>query len=110
MLEKESHEIQDKTGLTRDGFCIEIFDKLPYKFEMKKQVDGKCVFLKPEGCSIYGFRPMICRFYPFELKFDEAKQKHVFTATAECPALNQGKHLTLMDFKRMFWLAQERLP
>jgi Fe-S-cluster containining protein len=110
MLDSEVEEIQERTGKRRDEFCIEIFDKLPYRFEMKKAQDGKCVFLKPEGCNIYGFRPMVCRFYPFELKFDEAQQKHVFSATTECPALNQGKHLTLADFKRLFWLAQEKLP
>lgn len=110
MLESEVQEIKEKTGLEIGEFCFEVPDKQPYMFEMKKQSNGHCVFLKPEGCSIYGFRPLICRFYPFELKFDESQQKHVFSATSECPALNQGRHLTLTDFKRLFWLAQERLP
>jgi Fe-S-cluster containining protein len=109
MLESEAQEIQEKTGIKHEEFCFEIAGKQPYVFEMKKPLEGKCFFLKPEGCSIYGFRPMICRFYPFDLKFDEDQQKYVFTATAECPALNQGKLLTQLDFKQLFWLAEKKL-
>ena len=76
---------------------------------MKKQQDNKCFFLKHNTCSIYNFRPLICRFYPFELKFDEKQQKYAFTTTTECPALNQGKRLTKIYFKTLFWLAEEKL-
>ena len=109
MLESEAQEIQEKTGLCQTDLCTEVTDKEPYRFEMKKQ-DGKCLFLKPEGCCIYEFRPIICRFYPFELKFDEEKQTYVFTSTAECPAIGEGKVLCEGDFKRLFLLAQQRLP
>jgi Fe-S-cluster containining protein len=110
MLDSEAQEIQDKTSLDLGEFCFEVSDKQPYKFEMKKAQDGKCLFLKPEGCSIYSFRPLICRFYPFELKFNEELQKYAFIVTLECPAVNQGKLLCEFDFKKLFWLAQERLP
>ena len=110
MLESEAKEIQEKTGLDLGEFCSEAPDKQPYRFEMKKHGDGKCVFLKPDGCMIYGFRPLICRFYPFELKFDEDKQTYVFNPTIECPAINQGKLLGENDFRKLFLLAQERLP
>jgi Fe-S-cluster containining protein len=110
MLESEAKEIQEKTGLNLGEFCFEVSDKQPYRFEMKKQANGKCLFLKPEGCCIYEFRPLICRFYPFELKFDEAKQAYVFNPTVECPAINQGKLLNENDFRKLFLLAQERLP
>jgi len=109
MLESELQEIQEQTGLSRDEFCFEVANKQPYIFEIKKIQEGKCFFLKPDGCSIYDFRPMICRFYPFELKFDEIQQKYMFTATTECPALNQGKRLTQADFRLLFWLAEKRL-
>lgn len=110
MLESEAREIQEKTGLDLGEFCFEVPDKQPYMFEMKKHEDGKCVFLKPDGCRVYGFRPLICRFYPFELKFDENKQTYVFNPTIECPAINQGKLLEENDFRKLFLLAQERLP
>jgi Fe-S-cluster containining protein len=110
MLESEAHEIHKQTNLNIATFCSNIQDKQPYLFEMKLS-DGKCFFLKPNGCcNIYNYRPMICRFYPFELKFDEEQQIYVFTATSECPALNQdGKRLTLTDFKLLFWLAEKKL-
>jgi Fe-S-cluster containining protein len=110
MLDSETREIQQKTGRGADEFCFEILDKQPYGFEMKKGLDGKCVFLTVAGCSIYDFRPLVCRFYPFELKFDETQQKYVFNATIECPALNQGKLLSQIEFRRLLWLAQDRLP
>jgi Fe-S-cluster containining protein len=108
ILETEAQEIQKQTELGIEAFCSEIQDKQPYVFEMKLS-EGKCFFLKSDGCSIYDFRPMICRFYPFELKFDETQQTYAFTATAECPALNQGKRLTQTDFKQLFWLAEKKL-
>lgn len=76
---------------------------------MKKAGDGKCVFLKENHCSIYALRPLICRFYPFELKFDDGKQLHVFDFTVECPGINQGDVKGENDFKKLFKLAQERL-
>ena len=109
MLESEAKEIQEKTGLDLGEFCFEVFDKQPYRFEMKKQADGKCLFLKSEGCRIYDLRPLICRFYPFELKFDDDKQAYVFNPTSECPAINQGKLLNEKDFRKLFLLAQEKL-
>jgi len=123
MLESEVQEIQEQTKLGIELFCSKITGKQPYLFEMKLSNNtntntdnsagdgGKCFFLKQAGCcSIYNFRPMICRFYPFELKFDETLQKYVFTATTECPALNQkGKRLTQTDFKLLFWLAEKKL-
>jgi Fe-S-cluster containining protein len=108
MLENEAQEIQKQTKLNIETFCSKIPDKHPYMFEMKLSY-GKCFFLKPDGCGIYDFRPMICRFYPFELRFDETQQTYVFTATLECPALNQGKRLTQTDFKLLFWLAEKNL-
>lgn len=110
MLESEAQEIKEKTGREIGEFCFEVHDKQPYRFEMKKQSDGKCVFLNPEGCVIYGFRPLICMFYPFELKFDQDMQTYLFNPTMECPAINQGKLLGETDFRKLFMLAQERLP
>jgi Fe-S-cluster containining protein len=109
MLESEASEIQKQTSININNFCFEIINQQPYMFEMKKQHSEKCFFLKQNLCSIYDFRPLICRFYPFELKFDEKQQKYVFTATTECPALNHGKRLTQTYFKTLFWLAEEKL-
>jgi Fe-S-cluster containining protein len=109
LLKAEAKEICYQTSLQITDFSGEIKDKLPYGFEMKKTSEGKCIFLKENQCSIYGLRPLICMFYPFELKFDKDKERHVFDFTLECPGINQGKVLCQKDFKKLFQLAQEKL-
>ncbi len=46
-----------------------------------------CIFLEDNECTIYEQRPLICRFYPFELTTDE-RGDFVFRETLECPAIN----------------------
>lgn len=44
------------------------------KSAMKQRENGSCVFLEYDGenkvyrCSVYEFRPALCRLYPFEFK------------------------------------------
>ena len=77
---------------------------------MRKSAEGKCFFLKDNQCTIYELRPLICRFYPFELKFDLNKNQHVFDFTVECPGISKGKMMSRRDFEELFLLAQEKLP
>jgi Fe-S-cluster containining protein len=110
MVDCEVKEISEKTGCLANFFCVSIEGRLPYVFEMRKQQDGKCTFLKDNQCVIYDFRPLICRFYPFELKFSENQKRYQFKATLECPALNMGKKcLEESDFKRLFLMAEEKM-
>ncbi len=110
LLESEASDISAEINLPIKIFAEPIKDKVPYCFEMKKPQEGKCFFLKDNKCSIYNLRPLICRFYPFELKFDPDKEIHVFDFTFECPEINKGKILTLKDFEELFALAKQRLP
>ena len=110
VLESEADAISTETSLPKQAFTKKIVDKTPYCYEMKKNSEGKCFFLKDKQCSIYAFRPLICRFYPFELKFDQDKNLHVFDFTVECPGINNGNAVTRKDFGALFLLAQERLP
>jgi Fe-S-cluster containining protein len=109
LLEIEAAKISSQTSEQISDFSTEIKDKLPYSYEMKKTSEGKCVFLKDNQCCIYPLRPLICMFYPFELKFDKDQNLHVFDFTLECPGINQGKVFQEKDFKKFFKLAQERL-
>ena len=106
-------------------FAVSTENQQPYVFEMKKTGEGKCIFLRKEEqqqqfskcccsskenqCAVYQFRPLICRFYPFELTFDAAKGQYVFSATLECPAIGEGKVQSQKGFKRLFKLAKQRL-
>lgn len=110
VLEAEAKIIASQTARDVTDFSFQIANKFPFGYEMKKTNEGKCVFLKQNQCTLYQLRPLICRFYPFELKFDKGKQLHVFDFTVECPGIGQGKDFSIIDFERLFLLAQERLP
>jgi Fe-S-cluster containining protein len=109
LLETEAKKIAAHTSCSISDFSREINDKFPYIYEMKKTNEGKCVQLKDNQCCIYPLRPLICMFYPFELKFDEKKGMHNFDFTVECPGINQGKVFLEKDFRKLFKLAQESL-
>ena len=72
---------------------------------MKKALEnGKCVLLAKSRCTIYPLRPLICRFYPFELK-TAANGDHQFLYTNECPSIGIGKPLSKNYFENLFQLA-----
>jgi Fe-S-cluster containining protein len=109
LLSEEAEKIAAATKQLVTEFAVEICGKEPYAFEIKKtSEDGKCIFLADNHCTIYPLRPMICRFYPFELKPDEA-ERYRFFCTDECPGVNKGKQLDEEYFRRLFQLACDRL-
>ena len=109
LLECEAEEIAAQTRQPKAAFCVPVEGKAPYVYEMKKSGDGKCVFLKENRCGIYPQRPLVCMFYPFELRQNENTKMHEFDFTAECPAIGEGAALTRRDFKKQFDAAKERL-
>ena len=110
LLEAEANKILTETSLPKQAFAKPISTKNPYCYEMKKNSEGKCFFLKDNQCTIYTSRPLICWFYPFKLKFNSEKNQYDFSFTVECPQIGSGKTLTRNDFKKLFLLAKERLP
>lgn len=109
LLESEVKEIAKEKAFTASDFCMETQGKAPYAFEMRKQQDGKCIFLRNNQCTIYDLRPLICRFYPFELKFSEDQNHYLFNFTLECPGVSLGKCLEESDFNNLFLLAEKKL-
>jgi Fe-S-cluster containining protein len=101
-------EISIVTGQRIEEFTIDSVGTTPYVYEMKK-LEGKCVFLRDNLCSIYAVRPLICQFYPFELKYEADRKIHVFSDTSECPMIGWGKKLTKENFEALYTLAQQRL-
>ena len=88
-------------------FAVKIKGKAPYIYEMKKRENGKCVFLENDHCTVYPLRPLICRFYPFELKVLH-NRKPKFLYTEECPGINKGRLLNKEYFRKMFRLARAK--
>ncbi len=107
LLKTEAEQIARATGQQVVKFAVKIDDKAPYSYEMKKRKNGKCVFLENNCCSIYSLRPLICRFYPFELK-GMHNRKYTFLYTAECPGINKGQALNEGYFRKLFQLAHDK--
>jgi len=107
LLRAEADQIAKATLQPIPKFAVKIEDKAPYSYEMKKRENGKCVFLENNRCKIYSLRPLICRFYPFELKISHSK-KPTFLYTEECPGINKGQLLSKGYFRRMFRLASAK--
>jgi Fe-S-cluster containining protein len=100
LLRIEAERISQRTLKSVDDFAEEIEGFEPYAYRMKKTEDGKCTFLKDNACSIYHTRPLICMFYPFELKV--GSKRYIFAYTDECPAIGKGPQLKRDYFERLF--------
>jgi Fe-S-cluster containining protein len=110
LLDSEANEISKQTKQQIENFAIKTSTSPPYTYEMKKTLQGRCLFLQENNqCLIYQHRPLICRFYPFELKFASDEGKYVFEFTDECPEIGKGKKISKKDFENLFMLAKEKL-
>jgi Fe-S-cluster containining protein len=108
LLSIEAEQIAAATSQPISEFAVKVEGKAPYSHEMRKTPqDGKCVFLEKNHCTIYSLRPLICRFYPFELKV-AANQKHEFLYTNECPGIGKGRILGKNYFGELFQLARAK--
>jgi Fe-S-cluster containining protein len=102
LLEAEAKHISTVRGKPTEEFTVEVVGREPYAYEMKKTTkDKKCVFLDGNSCSIYAVRPLVCRFYPFQLSKDKG-QKYSFSATTECPGVGRGEILRKEFFEDLF--------
>lgn len=109
LLKTEVEKISEITKSPISEFAVEIMGRDPYSYEMAKTSgEGACVFLKDDKCAIYALRPMVCRFYPFELKA-MTLVKHKFVVTDECPGVGKGKKLTIDYYRELVRLANCRL-
>ena len=107
LLTPEAEQISKTTSQPTSQFAVKIEGREPYRYEMKKRVeDGKCVFLENDRCTIYSVRPLICRFYPFEL--NSCGGKYSFRFTEECPGIGKGRVLGEEYFRKMFRLARAK--
>lgn len=108
LLRIEAKSISQKTHKSVNDFAEKLDGKEPYIYMMKKAENGKCIFLKDDLCTIYQTRPLICRFYPFELREDE-NCKHFFVYTDECPAIGKGPYLEKDYFERLFRISMKTM-
>jgi Fe-S-cluster containining protein len=108
VLKKEADQIAASTGQSVSEFAKSVEGKKPYFYELKKTEYGKCVFLRKSQCEIYSLRPLVCRFYPFELG-TFGKGRYKFQHTTECPGISKGRELEANYFRKLFQLANVQL-
>lgn len=101
LLKTETENIHEKTLMSVDEFAEKIDGFEPYLYVMNKTEDGGCIFPRNESCSIYKVRPLICRFYPFQLR-NLRNNRYGFTYTNECPNMGKGPCLKRSFFQKMF--------
>jgi hypothetical protein len=109
LLKKETEWISEATFKPVEEFAVQIEGREPYVYEMKKtKEEGKCLFLKENICTIYASRPLICKFYPFQLRTTK-DGRHRFSHTRECQGIGKGKLVGKSYLERLFQQAHEQL-
>jgi Fe-S-cluster containining protein len=115
LLNSDTDRIVSVSNRKISTFATETAGKQPYVYEMRKNPqNGKCVFLQQNHCSIYEVRPLICRFYPFEMSTNE-NGVYAFKATEECPGIIRlgktgvGKKLDASYFRELLEVALAKL-
>ena len=109
LLKKETERISEATFKPVEEFAVQIEGREPYVYEMKKtKEEGKCLFLKENLCTIYASRPLICKFYPFQLRTTK-DGRHRFSHTRECQGIGKGKLVGKSYLERLFQQAHEQL-
>ena len=107
LLRSETNSISKTISKDIQEFSEKIEGYEPYVYQMKKNKDGKCIFLKNNSCSIYEIRPLICRFYPFKL--EPKKKVYVFNYTGECRGIGKGNLLGKSFYEKLFRNFVERM-
>jgi Fe-S-cluster containining protein len=106
LLTPEAKQVSKATLQPTSRFAVKIEGREPYRYEMRKNKEGKCVFLENNYCTIYSIRPLICRFYPFEL--NSYGGKYSFRFSEECPGIGKGRVMGEESFRKMLRLARAK--
>ena len=109
LLTEDARAISETVLRPVEDFATATKGREPYVYEMKKtRGEGKCIFLEGTDCNIYAVRPLVCRFYPFELATLQ-NGKPSFFCTGECPGIGKGKRLEREHFETLFKQAYDQL-
>ena len=109
LLKEEARTISETVLNPIKSFATITKNRKPYVYEMRKtRKQQKCVFLHGTQCRIYAVRPLVCRFYPFELSRSKSGKLR-FLCTGECPGIGKGERLEREYFEKQFSEAFEKL-
>lgn len=99
LLKQESISLSRKINIPIEQFATPTFDKI-YSHEILKN-NGKCIFLKNNFCKIYNNRPLVCQFYPFEMKSFENDVYQIIFSGKECTSIDKGHKLKEPFFRNL---------
>ena len=74
--------------------------------KLRTDDSGACLFMKPEGCSVYGNRPTACRYYPSGLlsmkSITEASDEQHFLLVREshCKGHEEDHMQTIAEYRK----------
>jgi len=74
--------------------------------KLRTDDDGACLFMKDEGCSVYGDRPTACRYYPSGLlsmkAVDKAEDEQHFLLVREdhCMGHQEDNFQTIAEYRK----------
>ncbi|NLW51644.1 MAG: YkgJ family cysteine cluster protein [Candidatus Brocadiaceae bacterium] len=71
-----------------------------WRVSLKERANGDCVFLTPQGCSVYQERPEQCRSFPFwhDLLASPTAWK---VACKRCPGMGTGRLYPVQEIHRI---------
>jgi Fe-S-cluster containining protein len=76
------------------------------QLSLAEKENKDCVFWADGGCTVYGFRPLQCRSYPF-WAHQLADQESWDRAAADCPGIGIGEEHSRAEIDR--WVEDRRL-
>jgi Fe-S-cluster containining protein len=105
LVEKDIKRLLTGTGLELQSFlerfCREIVLSGIHRISLKEKENYDCIFWEKDGCSVYRFRPMQCRSYPFWS--GNLYSRHAWEQLKDsCPGVGRGRLHTRREIER--WL------
>ncbi|MBS7650541.1 MAG: YkgJ family cysteine cluster protein [Candidatus Bathyarchaeia archaeon] len=98
LLPAEVSRIGKISNMRKNQFSKKSEEEL-YQYEILK-VKGNCLFLIGDQCSIYDYRPLVCRFYPFTLK-SKGVTSIISIGDQGCPGIGSGPELMGGYYKQL---------
>jgi len=80
-------------GMSAKEFQEEYLFSTKYTLRLRRR-QGKCPFLKSEGCSVHPAKPTQCRLFPFWPELVEDKKELEETAQW-CPGIGKGNLVSI---------------
>jgi Fe-S-cluster containining protein len=92
--------IADFLAMSVREFLTRYCRRVWWRVSLKEMDNGDCVFLTPQGCSIYPVRPEQCRTFPFWP--DNLTSRGRWEAVGKrCPGVGKGRLYSLDEIHRI---------